>query len=100
MSDNKQKITRSKITDNIKAVTKETMRDKISFTKTLQSIDEVEDKLLVMIEQEDEPSNARIGAMKALMDSKWKKMDRLLPVLKAIEYTGDIQGDITFRWER
>jgi len=82
------------------AHSKEVMRDKISYTKTLKSIDEAEDTLKVFVTQEAEPSTARIAAMKALMDSKWKKMDRLLPVLKAIEYTGDVKGDITFRWEK
>ncbi len=99
MPNSKEKIPRSKITDNIKAVTKASMRDKISFTKTLSSIDDAEEKLLLMIKSSDEPSNARIGAMKAFMDSKWKKMDRLLPVLKAIEYTGEIDHDITITWK-
>jgi len=67
---------------------KEIMRDKISFTKTLTSIDEAEEVLLGLIRQEEEPSNARIGAIKALLDSKWRKMNKQLPDLKAIELSG------------
>jgi len=77
-----------KRTGKIKAAHKEAMREKMSFTKTLKSIDEAEDSIAALAKAEDEPSNARIGAYKALLDSKWKKMDRLLPALKAIEHTG------------
>ncbi len=99
MADNKEKEILSKRVQSRDAQAKESMREKISFTKTLSSIDEAENKLLAMV-GDAEVTSAQVGVINALLNSKWKKMDRLLPVLKAIEYTGDIQGDITFRWER
>ncbi len=99
MADNKEKEILSKRVQSRDAQAKESMREKISFTKTLSSIDEAENKLLAMV-GDAEVTSAQVGVINALLNSKWKKMDRLLPVLKAIEYTGDIQGDITFRWEK
>ncbi len=70
-----------------KAQSKEAMREKISFTKTLKDIEKVESILLGYAQQDDEPSNGRVGALRAYMDSKWKKMVRLLPALKAVDMT-------------
>ena len=98
MTESKAKIQRSKRTDHIKAERKESMRQKISFAKTLQSIDETESSLIDLARGVDEPSNARIGAYRALLDSQWKKMDRLLPSLRAVEHTGDVDTNITISW--
>ena len=64
--------------------TQDDMRKKISFTKTLSSINDAEEVLLGMI-KEPETTSAQVGVINALLNSKWKKMDRLLPVLKALE---------------
>jgi len=67
----------------------------MSFSKTLSSIETAEDQLLEMATAlEKEPSNGRVGAIRALLDSKWKRMDKLLPALKATELTGTDGGDI------
>ena len=70
------------------AQAKESMREKISFTKTLKSIDDSELLLLSMI-NDDDLSSAKVGAVNALLGSKWKKMNKLLPDIKAIEITGE-----------
>ncbi len=67
---------------------KQDMRDKISFTKTMKSIDEAEKVLLDMVKSDEEISNGKVGALKALLDSKWKKINKRLPDLKAIEHSG------------
>ena len=88
MADSKEDKILKKRVDSRNKQAKESMRDKISFTKTLSSINEAEEVLIGLIKQEEEPSNARIGAIRALLDSKWKKMNKQLPDLKAIEVTG------------
>ena len=74
--------------------TQDDMRKKISFTKTLSSINDAENVLLDMIKEPDTTS-AQVGVINALLNSKWKKMDRLLPVLKALEVQNNmsIKGD-------
>jgi len=71
-------------------------RKSISFTKTLQGIDEAEQLLVAMLEKNGEPSNARVGAIKALLDSKYKKLNKLLPDLKAVEMSGEVQSIMVF----
>ncbi len=73
----------------VKHLTHEAMRDKISFTKTLKLIEGVEGTLKAMVaEQGKEPSTARVGALRALNESYWRRIDKILPSLKAVEVTG------------
>lgn len=95
MTDSKEDKILKKRVDSRNKQAKESMRDKISFTKTLASINEAEEVLISLIKQEEEPSNARIGAIRALLDSKWKKMNKQLPDLKAMELTGE-DGEALF----
>ncbi len=74
---------------SVKHLTHEAMRDKISFTKTLTLIEGVEGTLREMVaEQGKEPSTARVGALRALNESYWRRIDKILPSLKAVEVTG------------
>ncbi len=82
MADSKRKLA-------LLAEAKEVMREKMQFTHTLNAITETEDKLLAMLDAQADPSNARIGAARTLLDSKWKRIDRILPALKAIELSQD-----------
>ena len=88
MSEKEDKAAAKKRNAGVAKLTHEAMRDKISFTKTLQAIDEAEMHLRGLAVQESEPSTARIGAYNALLNSKWNKMKKLLPDLKSIEHSG------------
>jgi len=76
------------------------MREKMSFSQTLNVIGEAEEQLLAFAKGEGEPSNGRVGALKALLDSKWKRIDRVLPPLKAIEHSGEDGGTMTIQLVR
>lgn len=75
-------------------LTHEAMREKISFAHTLNDIIDAEAKLRIWSEQEEPPSNGHIGAIRTLLDSKWKKLNKLLPDLKAVEHSGADGGAI------
>jgi len=80
-----------------KEVNEAERRKSISFTKTMAGIDEAENELLIMIrDKANEPSNGRVGAIKALLDSKYKKLNKLLPDLKAVEMTGSLDNVMVF----
>lgn len=99
MAETKPKTTRrasTKRAQNTKELTQEAMRQKISFTKTLTAIEKNEAELSKLAKGAKDPSAARVGAIKALQDSHWKKMDRLLPALKAVEITGEMNHGIGF----
>lgn len=55
-------------------------RDKIDFTKTLNQITKAESAVASIAEETKE-----IAAYRLLLDSQWKRMNKLLPDLKAIE---------------
>lgn len=74
----------------LKAEAQEVMREKLSYAKTLASIVSTENALQDMMTAEEEPSNARIGAARTLLDSKWKRINKILPDLKAIEMSGEV----------
>ena len=76
---------------------REAMRQRMSFGQTLSDIERAEDNLFEMIDAEIDPSSARVGAIKAILDSKWKRIDRLLPPLKAIELSGEEGKDLVIR---
>jgi len=93
MSNTKLKNTkRKKWTDDL---THEAMRQKISFTKTLNDINENEVWLQEKKESGEKLDSTQISAMKILIDSKWRKLDKLLPALKAIEHTGKGGGAVS-----
>lgn len=94
MSDLHTKKATTKRAQALREESKLAMREKISFTKTLNAIGDVEDKLKEMALGDAEPSNGRVGALRTLLDSKWKRMDRILPPMKAVEITGDDGGPI------
>ena len=75
----------------------DSMRAKISFTKTWTKLESLEDELHAltkpqkviqggeMVEIIPNPPGSIIAALKTLIESNWKKIDRLLPPLKAID---------------
>ena len=56
--------------------TKNEMRKKISFSKAYKKIEDCEHEL---IESGKEIGSARVSALRAVMDSNWKKIDKYLP---------------------
>ena len=76
----------------MKAEAREVMREKIDFGQALTDIGKMENTLAELIKGETEISNARIGAIRKFLDSKWKRIDRVLPPLKALEISGDNGG--------
>ena len=76
----------------MKAEAREVMREKIDFGQALTDIGKMENTLAELIKGETEISNARIGAIRTFLDSKWKRIDRVLPPLKALEISGDNGG--------
>ena len=85
------------VRDKRKASREMDRREAISFTKTMSGIDEAEKELLIMIRDKDnEPSNGRVGAIKALLDSKYKKLNKLLPDLKSVEMTSEDGSAFSF----
>ncbi|PCH98491.1 MAG: hypothetical protein COB84_01890 [Rhodobacteraceae bacterium] len=95
MTDSKGKSKDSIRVKAVKAATHDAMRAKMSFHKAIKAIGDAEQFLVDAInktETQDEKglSNAKIGAIRTLIDSKWKRIDKLLPSLKAVELSGDI----------
>jgi hypothetical protein len=70
------------------------MREKMNFSMSLKAISEAEVALAKLIEAEEDPSNGRVGAIKALLDSKWRRIDKILPQLKAVELAGEDGGEL------
>jgi len=84
--------------DKRKELNETERRQSISFTVTLKGIDNAEAELLTMIQdKEEKPCQARVGAIKVLLDSKYKKLNKLLPDLKAVEMTGAIDNVMVFQ---
>jgi len=81
-----------------KEVNEAERRKAISFTKTMQSIDEAEVMLVDMVKADDEPSATRVSAIRVLLDSKFKKLNKLLPDLKAVAMSGDMSGNMVVQW--
>jgi len=94
VTDSVQASKRSKRSDHVLATKKESMREKISFGITIKTIEEIEVSLKCLAEGEADPSTARIGAYKALLDSKWRKIDKLLPSMKAVELSGSLEAQV------
>ncbi len=95
MTDNRGKNTPARRVAAVKAEKYDSMRAKMSFHKAIKAISEAEQVLVDAInktETEDEKglSNAKIGAIRTLIDSKWRRIDKLLPNLKAVELSGGI----------
>lgn len=68
------------------------MRDKISFTKTWKALQEVEQSALVLAAVGDKEDSVKVSALKLLADSHWKKINKLLPDLKAMDI--DMSGEL------
>jgi len=65
---------------------KNDMREKLSFTQTIIQIDNLEDEILNLARSEGEITNGAVSAFTAVLNSKWKKINKLLPDIKAIEH--------------
>ncbi len=89
MTDSKARKTPSKRALAMKAEARKVMREKIDFGQALTDIGKMENTLAELIKGEAEISNARIGAIRTFLDSKWKRIDRVLPPLKSLEVGGD-----------
>ena len=101
MAEKTQKTPRSKRRDQLKAESEEVRREAISFTQTVNRINSVEDDL--QHDTHAEVENAIIkDTQKAqmLMNSLWRKMDKLLPNLKHVDGTqsGKIEVEINHRY--
>jgi len=79
-----------------KAIDHQSMREKISFTKTLHRIEQLEAEIHELTKPEKaldseggevlipaRPDSATVAALKVLLDSNWKKINKLLPDFKA-----------------
>ena len=63
------------------------MRKKVSFTKAMTRISLCEKELITKC---DEITSPKVAALKAVMDSCWKKVDKHLPNLQSVEGTIDV----------
>jgi len=102
VTDPKEKTQRSKRKDALKAEAHEVMRDKMGFASALNAISQCEKKLTEMAEADKEPSNGRIGALRTVLDSKWKRIDKILPSLQSTKIegsgeNGELIAEITVR---
>lgn len=66
---------------------KDEMRHKISVTKALTRIALCEKELLSKC---DEITGSTVAALRAVMDSNWKKIDKHLPNLQSVQMSGSI----------
>lgn len=84
-----------------KAIDHQSMRGKISFTKTFQRIEQLEDEIYALTKPEKSldsegnevliharPDSATVAALKVLLDSNWRKVNKLLPDFKAASPEG------------
>lgn len=73
---------------------KNDMREKLSFTQTIVQIDLLEDEILDLARSEGEITNGTVSAFTSVLNSKWKKINKLLPDIKAVELAGRGGGDL------
>ncbi len=84
-----------------KAIDHQSMREKISFTKTLLRIEQLEAEIYALTKPEKgldsgghkilipaRPDSATVAALKVLLDSNWRKVNKLLPDFKAASPEG------------
>lgn len=86
MPDLIERATLNKRKKHREAMARDEMREKISFCVTLSQIDEIEDELMGMYVNA-EISSAQVGAIKAALESKWRKIRMKLPEFKSVEAT-------------
>lgn len=77
----------------LKAESQDVMRERLCFSATLNVIDEIEDQMYQMVQDED-LDTPRIQAMKVLLDTKYRRINKLLPDLKAVEQSVNHSGDL------
>ncbi len=70
---------------------KNSLREKISFVQTINQITKIEDEVLELAKNEVDLAAPTITAYKTVLDSKWKKINKLLPDLKAIEIEAAVE---------
>lgn len=76
----------------LRAENQQAMREKIANTQTVNQITKIEDELYDL-SQLEAPNNGRVGALKAVLDSKWKRIECILPKLSAIDLNAAINAD-------
>ena len=76
-----------------KKLNQEAMRDKMSFTRICNRIKEVEEELISGVDKEGlELSPARVASLKTVADIQFKKMNKILPDLRAVQINADGQS--------
>jgi len=81
-----------------KKINREEFRDKLNFTKTFNTIARIEDQLMAMCVPQVvftpngdmqmvliSPDTAVVATLKVVLDSNWKRMDKVMPNLKPID---------------
>lgn len=100
MTDNRGKNTPTRRVAAVKAERYDSMREKLKFASALSIITKAERKLmesaLVKPDIDDDGiatnklSRDDIAALKIVLDSKWARINKLLPSLKAVEIEGGL----------
>lgn len=74
----------------------EDLRARIADGTTIGEIKALEGEVRDLSIGDREPSNGRIGAYRLLLDSKFRRLNKRLPDLKAVELTGESGGAVQF----
>jgi hypothetical protein len=69
------------------------IREGIRNSRALEHLVELEDTLRLLMES-DATTGAQVAAARALMDSYWRRINKILPDLRAIELTGADGGAV------
>ena len=88
--------------------TNKSPRQLLVLHRTIEEVDALEDELCRMarplrdpnapgVEIQAAPNSGAVAALKAVLDSKWKRINKSLPDLKAVEHTGSVDSTITSR---
>lgn len=82
-------LDREKRKKKLRADNQDAWRESVDFTKSINTISKVEGMLEADL---DDPDNVRVtdvGKARLLLDSKWKRINKLLPDLKQSDITSD-----------
>jgi len=88
MSDTKSKYDKDKRAKRLRSESQEEWKTKIDFSKTLTAISKAEDAVQKIAE------SGELAAWRVLLDSKWKRINKLLPDVRATENTHEMTGDL------
>ena len=96
MSETINKMDRDKRKKKLRADSQAEWREKMNYTKVMQDITKAEEELLKIANEDD-----NLSAYRLLLDSKWKKINKLLPDIKETvnvhEHTGDAFNEILLK---